>query len=72
MPLMKQEIYTLEDIFTLPEGERAELLEGELYMMAPPSTGHQRLVHFFDKKIGNYTSRKMRGVPGTFRGVFEG
>ena len=54
MPLMKQEIYTLEDIFTLPEGERAELLEGELYMMAPPSTGHQRLVHFFDKKIGNY------------------
>lgn len=32
MPLMKQEIYTLEDIFTLPEGERAELLEGELYM----------------------------------------
>ena len=25
MPLMKQEIYTLEDIFTLPEGERAEL-----------------------------------------------
>ena len=53
MPLMKQEIYTLEDIFTLPEGERAELLEGELYMMAPPSTGHRRLVHFFDKKIGS-------------------
>ena len=53
MPSMKQEIYTLEDIFTLPEGERAELLEGELYMMAPTSTGHQILVHFFDKKIGN-------------------
>lgn len=54
MPLMKQEFYTIEDIFALPEGERAELIKGELYMMAPPSTGHQRLVHFFDKKIGNY------------------
>ncbi|MBD9158136.1 MAG: Uma2 family endonuclease, partial [Lachnospiraceae bacterium] len=54
MPLMKQEIYTLEDIFTLPEGERAELLEGELYMMAPPSTGHQRLVHSISYEIEHY------------------
>ena len=72
MPLMKQEIYTLEDIFTLPEGERAELLEGELYMMAPPSTGHQRLVHFFDKKIGNYIDAhhgKCEVFPAPF-GVF--
>ena len=72
MPLMKQEIYTLEDIFALPEGERAELLEGELYMMAPPSTGHQRLVHFFDKKIGNYIEAhhgKCEVFPAPF-GVF--
>ena len=25
--------YTVEDIYNLPEGQRAELIEGELYMM---------------------------------------
>ena len=44
MPLLKEEIYTIEDIYALPEGERAELIDGNLYMMAPPGTRHQRLV----------------------------
>lgn len=26
--------------------------------MAPPNTRHQRLVHFFDREIGNYIQRK--------------
>ena len=41
-------------------------------MMAPPSTGHQRLVHFFDKKIGNYIDAhhgKCEVFPAPF-GVF--
>ena len=46
--------YTIEDIYALPEGERAELIDGKIYYMAPPSTRHQRLVHFFDREIGNY------------------
>ena len=48
------ESYTIEDIYALPEGERAELIDGKIYYMAPPSTRHQRLVHFFDREIGNY------------------
>ena len=35
--LKKDRIYTVEDIYALPEGERAELVEGRLYYMVPPS-----------------------------------
>ena len=41
MPLLKENIYTIKDIYSLPEGERAELIDGRLYRMAPPSTRHQ-------------------------------
>lgn len=59
MDVAKLESYTIEDIYALPEGERAELIDGKIYYMAPPSTRHQRLVHFFDREIGNYIqSRK--------------
>lgn len=49
--------YTIEDIYALPDGQRAELIDGQIYFMAPPSTNHQRLVHFFDREIGNYIQR---------------
>lgn len=52
--LRKEEAYTIDDIYTLPEGERAELIDGRIYYMAPPNTKHQRLVHLFDREIGNY------------------
>ena len=39
----KLESYTIEDIYALPDGERAELIDGKIYYMAPPSTRHQRL-----------------------------
>mgnify|MGYP005844324763 CR=1 FL=1 len=42
MPLLK--VYTSEDYWNLPEGERAELIDGRLYAMAPPSRIHQHLV----------------------------
>lgn len=54
----KLEYYTIEDIYALPEGQRAELIDGELYMMATPSRTHQALVHFFDWTIGNYIHDK--------------
>lgn len=38
------EYYTIEDIYNLPEGKRAELIDGELYMMASPSMTHQRIL----------------------------
>ena len=42
MPLLKEEAYTIDDIYALPDGERAELIDGRMYMMAPPSRKHQR------------------------------
>mgnify|MGYP001067192287 CR=1 FL=1 len=36
--------HTIEDIYNLPEGQRAELIDGELYMMATPNRIQQRLV----------------------------
>lgn len=44
MPLLKKDYYTIEDIYALPEGERAELIDGQMYMMAPPGRRHQWLV----------------------------
>ncbi|MCI8770663.1 MAG: Uma2 family endonuclease [Lachnospiraceae bacterium] len=56
--LKKVDIYTIEDIYALPNGKRAELIDGKIYYMAPPNTRHQRLVHLFDREIGNYIQSK--------------
>lgn len=44
MPLLKNDHYTSEDYWNLPEEERAELINGKFYNMAPPSRIHQKLV----------------------------
>lgn len=54
MPLPKERIYTIEDIYALPDGERAELIDGRIYYMSPPNTKHQRISSFLSRKIGNY------------------
>ena len=54
MSQRKETKYTIEDIYALPEGTRAELLDGELYMMAPPSTTHQRVVKRISRVIDQY------------------
>ena len=54
MPLPKQHTYTSEDYWNLPDGQRAELIDGKLYNMAPPSRIHQRLVSQFTRVIGQY------------------
>ena len=41
MPLPKESHFTIDDIYALPEGERAELIDGNIYYMAPPSRKHQ-------------------------------
>lgn len=43
MPQLNEKVYTIEDIYALPDGQRAELIDGQMYMMAPPSTVHQRI-----------------------------
>ena len=52
------EYYTIDDIYNLPDGQRAELIDGELYMMASPNRIHQKMVHFLDWTIGNYIHGK--------------
>ncbi len=54
MPLLKEQLYTVDDIFALPDGERAELIDGVMYDMSTPSTQHQRVVHYLDRTVGNY------------------
>lgn len=58
MPLPQRNTYTVDDIYALPDGERAELIDGKLYMMAPPSRIHQELVQQLSRVIGNYISDK--------------
>lgn len=54
MPLSQNKVYTSEDYWNQPEGERAELIDGQLYAMAPPNRIHQKLVQQFSRIIGNY------------------
>lgn len=39
-----EKIYTVKDIEALPEGERAELIDGKIYMMATPTLTHQDIL----------------------------
>ena len=54
----KMEYYTIDDIYDLPEGQRAELIDGQIYMMATPGRIHQKFVHFLDWAIENYIQSK--------------
>lgn len=54
MALPQQKIYTIEDIYALPEGQRAELIDGRMYMMAPPNRRHQEIVGELYRRIANY------------------
>ena len=56
--LRKEEFYTIEDIYDLPDGEREELLDGRSYYMAPPNTRHQMLVSDLHYQIKDYIRRK--------------
>ncbi len=58
MPLPKEGDYTIEDIYKLPEGNRAELIDGQIYYIAPPSYSHQELVFEISLIIGNYIKTK--------------
>ena len=50
MALPKEKLYTVDDIYALSDGTRAELIDGEMYMMTPPGRKHQELVSFL--KLG--------------------
>ena len=47
-------LYTEEDYYKLPDGKRAELINGVFYDMAAPSLVHQRILANLTIDIGRY------------------
>lgn len=60
MPLQKENSYTINDIYTLPEGQRAELMDGKIYDVALPSRMHQKLATKLASIIDRYISDNSR------------
>ncbi len=58
MALAREKVYTTDDIYALPEGQRAELIDGQIYDMAPPNTMHQRISFSIARKISDYIDSK--------------
>lgn len=58
MPIPKSDNYTIDYIYSLPEGQRAELIDGVVYDMAPPNRIHQKISGRLHQKIANYIDAK--------------
>ncbi len=54
MSLPQEKTYTLKEIYALPDGQRAELIDGQIYNMAPPNARHQELIFSLSRKIADY------------------
>ncbi len=61
MPLPQENLYTSADYWSLPEGQRAELIDGKLYNMAPPNRMHQKLVSKFVNRIETHIAEHHGG-----------
>ncbi len=55
--LAQTEFHTIDDIYNLPEGSRAELIDGQIYYMAPPTRKHQEILSFLHAAIYNYITQ---------------
>ena len=53
-----EENYTVDDIYALPNGKRAELIDGKIYDMSPPGWKHQRISGKLYQQIANYIDGK--------------
>ena len=61
--------YTVKDIVSLPEGERAELIDGVWYDMASPTPEHQGIVSAVNTELMNHIRRnggKCKVFPAPF------
>lgn len=56
--LRKEETCTIDDIYALPDGERAEIIDGKIYYMAPPSRTHQQILLSLSRRIADYIDSK--------------
>lgn len=57
LPNQKKE-YTTDFIYSLPDGEHAELIDGQIYYMAPPNRRHQEIAVELLTIINNYIKSK--------------
>ena len=51
-------VYTVKDYWSLPDNERAELIDGQFYDMAPPTREHQKILSELLFAIQNYIRNK--------------
>lgn len=56
--LEQEKLHTIDDIYALPDGKRAELIDGQIYYMAPPRRTHQKLVSELTQMIGHHLKAK--------------
>ena len=68
-PILSDDTYTTDFIYSLPEGKRAELIDGQVYYMAPPNTRHQRMLNYINTEINMYI-RKNNGECEVFPAPF--
>ena len=52
--VQEEKIYTIEDIYALPEGERAELIDGKIYFMGSSNINHERICKKLIRTIDDY------------------
>ena len=57
----EERVYTMEDIKVLPEGQRAELVSGRIYMMAPPKLTHELITAQIFRHLANHIEEKELG-----------
>ena len=50
----EKKVFTIEDIYALPEGVRAELIDGEIYFMASPTKTHQKIAGEMYLSVAGY------------------
>lgn len=50
----QEKTYTIDDIYALPDDQHAELFDGRIYYMAPPSRTHQKISGYLYNEIYNY------------------
>lgn len=58
MALPQKLTYTASDYYALPEGVRAELIDGQIYYQAAPSRAHQKLLSGLHATIYHYLKSK--------------
>lgn len=67
--LQRKDGFTVEDIEKMPESQRAELIDGEIYMMSSPSKTHQEVIGEMYFLIKDYFKKK-KGSCKVFQAPF--